>query len=65
MIDDLRNKRSLFYERIMVALGTNNAQLAHGLLVQFNEVHWRIVAIEDSFYHVEDIKHELAMSEAG
>ena len=62
-IDDMRNLRNLLKERIHIALATNNSQLAHHLLGQYNTVHWQIRGMEEAAYHECDIRHDMAMME--
>lgn len=63
MIDDMRNVRNMLKERIHIALATNNPQLANDLLVQYNTIHWQIRNLEETMYHVQDLKHDLAEME--
>lgn len=63
MLEEMKNVRNLLKERIHIALSTNDKQMANNLLIQYNDIHWKIRNLEAVMAHYGDLKYETAQME--
>lgn len=62
---ELQTELDQLEERIHAAFSSRDSQLANDLLIEFKKLNWKRRDLVEARYHPADVKHELAMMEAG